>query len=104
MQTFMDILPPMDMVSEKARELGEIIQGQGSETGVMVFKPKRISDIGMWRYAASITIKNRYENIKKTLAAIQNSSSLFCIEHLSIKKEGPAGQVEMKLVIATYCR
>ncbi|MFZ5573107.1 MAG: hypothetical protein ACOZF0_22120 [Thermodesulfobacteriota bacterium] len=104
LRAFADTLPSMAVVSEKARELGEIIRNQGVDAGAMMFKPKRVEGLGLWRYEASITITNQYETIKKLLAAIQNSPSLFCIEHLSIKKEIRTGLVELKLAIATYCR
>lgn len=104
LQTFKAALPTMDLVSEKARELCELIDAQGSYPGAVLFKPKWIKELGLWQYSTSFTIKNRYEKVKQILAAIQNSSSLFCIEHLSIQKGKEEDQVELKLVAATYCR
>ncbi len=104
LQAFETALPTMDSVSEKARELSEIIAAKDSYPGVMLFKPKWIKELGLWQYSTLLTITNRYENIKQILAGIQNSPSLFCIEQLSIQKGTDEDQIELKFVAATYCR
>lgn len=103
-KTFMDSLPRMTNLSDKARELSYILKKKDINTGRIIFTPDRKKELPLWKYSTSISIFGTYQGMKNILADIQGSPSLFCIEHLSFSKGSGQDQVNMKLKVATYCR
>ncbi len=104
LKAFMDSLPAMANISDKARELSYILKKKDMNMGRITFKPERRDVISLWRYSTTISAIGSYESIKRVLADIQGSPSLFCIEHLSLMRIAEQNLVNMKLRVATYCR
>jgi len=103
-KTFMDSLPRMTNLSDKARELSYILKKKDITTGRIQFTPDFQEKLSLWKYSTSLSISGTYQGMKGVLADIQGSPSLFCIEHLSLARGGGRDQINMKVKIATYCR
>lgn len=101
---FQQKLPVMSEVSDTARELRYLLEKERVDVGAMTFKPEWVKELDLWRYTTAVTISGPYENVRKALAHIQNAPNLFCVESFSMKQGSGDGRVELRLVIATYCR
>ncbi len=97
-------LPPMVKVSDMISELGSMLEKNGSSSKGIRFKPDWLGVLELWRYSASISVRNQYSEIKKILADIQNSPNLYSIEHLTLNRANDENLVDMKMKIAIYCR
>ncbi|MFH2066784.1 MAG: hypothetical protein ABIK15_16415 [Pseudomonadota bacterium] len=104
LETFRESLPGMSNLSDKARELLQFLLKNRVTSGKIVFTPDRKEGLSLWKYSTTLSVYGTYEDIKGLLSDIQESPSLFCVEHLSLAKEAKQGQVNMGLRIATYCR
>ena len=103
-QVFIDKLPPVTMVTLGIKDLIRIISRYESSNNKLLFNPKKVDQLELWRYSTEFTITDGYENIRKLLAEIQNAPHLFCIEKLSMVKSASEGKVDLTLGITMYSR
>ena len=103
-EQFLDKLLPVSMVTFGIKDLIRIIGQYESSNKKLLFKPKKVDQLELWRYSTEITITDRYDNIRKLLAEIQNSPHLFCIEKLLMVNSTSEGKVDLTLGIAMYSR
>lgn len=103
-QEFIAKLPPVTMVTFVIKELIRIIDRYESTNTKLIFRPEKVDLLELWKYSTEITITDKYENIRKLLAEIQNSPNLFCIEKLSMIQSKKEGNVDLTLGITTYSR
>jgi len=104
LETFLETLPPMSNLSDKARELRSILHNHRIGSGKIQFAPDRKEGLSLWKYATTLSAHGTYADIKGFLADMARSPSLFCIEHFTLAKGSKQGQVNMGLRVATYCR
>ena len=80
-----------------------ILERNGMQSEGVRLNPQEIDDLFVLKYGAEITAIGSYPEIKKLLADIQNSPTLFCIEKLSLAyQSGVRHQVKMNLTLTTY--
>lgn len=103
-QEFIGKLPPVTMVTLGIKDLIRIISRYESSNNKLLFNPKKVDQLELWRYSTEITITDGYENIRKLLAEIQNAPHLFCIDKLSMAKSASEGKVDLTLGITMYSR
>lgn len=104
LETFLRSLPEMADLSDRATEISSFFNKNGMTSGKIHFTPDRKEGLSLWKYSTSLSVSGTYEGMKGLLADIHGSSSLFCIEHLSLEKGSEKDQVDMRFKIATYCR
>lgn len=104
LETFLQALPRMPNISDKARELRSLLNDNHISSGEIRFSTGREDALSLWKYSTTLSISGTYPDMKRFLAAIQGSASLFAIEHLSFERRESAGTVSAGLRIATYCR
>jgi Tfp pilus assembly protein PilO len=104
LEAFLGSLPEMADLSNKATEISSFFNKNGMTSGKIQFAPDRKEELSLWKYSTSLSVSGTYEGMKGLLADIHGSPSLFCIEHLSLKKGSEKDQVDMRLKISTCCR
>lgn len=104
LETFLQALPRMTNISDKARELRSFLSENRIASGEIRFNTGREEGLSVWKYSTTLSISGTYPDIKQFLADIQESPSLFAIEHLSFQRKAPTGVVSAGIRIATYCR
>ncbi|MBA4367837.1 MAG: hypothetical protein C0403_09390 [Desulfobacterium sp.] len=104
LEAFLGSLPEMADLSDKATEISSFFNKNGMTSGKIQFTPDRKEELSLWKYSTSLSVSGTYEGMKGLLADIHGSPSLFCIEHLSLKKGSEKDQVDMRLKISTCCR
>lgn len=102
--SFREKLPPMALVSGRIKEIDDIIQEHAVKSGELRFTQEWMKGMDLWRYSSELSAQGSYPEIKKLLARIQNSTSFFCIEKLSLAGMEGQGDVDLTLRLATYCR
>jgi Tfp pilus assembly protein PilO len=104
LEAFLGSLPEMAELSGKATEISSFFKKNNMTSGKIQFTPDRKDALSLWKYSTSLSVSGPYEGMKGLLADIHGSPSLFCIEHLSLKKGSEPDQVDMRLKISTCCR
>jgi Tfp pilus assembly protein PilO len=103
LKVFKDKLPPKEKFVERVREIHDLLRQNGLRMQRITFKPEQAGPMKLWRYASSFSVQGKYSQLKAFIAALQNSPSLFCLDHLSFKRVSrPPGTVDMKLEMSTY--
>jgi|WetSurMetagenome_2_1015567.scaffolds.fasta_scaffold30150_4 type IV pilus assembly protein PilO len=103
-ELFKEKLPEKKDFAETASELFAILKKHRLDVGQSIYKPEAVDVKGLYKYSTSLNIKGSYPVLKRVLADIQESRTLFCIENLSISTGQVDSTVEMKLKIAAYFR
>jgi len=102
---FKSQLLPKATFADRVRELYDVLQKQNLSVSKMTYKPEKVERLNLWKYTTSFVVSGEYERLKGLIADVQNSSSLFCIEDLSIsRKAKDKEQLDLRLKIATYFR
>lgn len=104
LEAFLQALPRMTNISDKAREIRSLLADNHIASGEIRFSTEREKTVPLWKYSTTLSISGTYPDMKQLLADIQGSPSLLAIEHLSFQRNGSAGRVSAGLRIATYCR
>ena len=102
LKKFVDMLPPVVTVADKARELNAVLDKHHFSINKMTFRPDKTSTFSLWKYTTSFTVTGSYSQLKNLLADIQNLRGLFCIENLILSRQKDNDRVDMTLSIATY--
>ena len=104
LKKFVDMLPPVVTVADKARELNAVLGKHNFSVNKMTFRPDKTSTFSLWKYTTSFTVTGKYSELKDLLADIQNLRGLFCIENLTLNRPKDSEHIDMTLSIATYFR
>ncbi len=103
LKVFKDKLSPKEKFVERVREIHDLLHRNGLQMQRLTFKPEQAGPMKLWKYTSSFSVQGKYSQLKPFIAALQNSPSLFCLEHLSFKRVSRSpGTVDMKLEISTY--
>ncbi len=98
-------LPPKEKFVELVKELNELLQQHGLDANQMAFRPEEVAPMKLWKYTSKFDVSGRYEQLKGFIADLQNSSSLFSLDNLSLFNRSNDGErVDMTLQISTYFR
>jgi hypothetical protein len=102
-ETFRKIVGNSNQFSQRISDLHTILQRQDISQSKMIFEPSSVDQLELLKYTTSFTVSGSYQSLRRLLADIQNSSSLHCIESISLSSKTPdADDVTMALKIATY--
>ena len=106
LQTFRRLLPEEKEMETVAGELREIIGGNGLTAEAEIrFKAEGIVDLLLLKYGMTLSLSGTYEQVKRTLADIQNSPRLFSIEKISLAAGTRDGrEATLSLTLTTYFR
>ena len=71
LKKFVDMLPPVVTVADKARELDAVMDRHNFSVNKMTFRPDKTSTFSLWKYTTSFTVTGSYSELKNLLADIQ---------------------------------
>ena len=104
LETFLEALPRMPNISDRARELRSMLHNNQIVSNEIRFSTGREEALSLWKYSTTLSLSGTYPDMKRFLADIHGSPGLFAIEHLSFERRESPGMVNAGLRIATYCR
>ncbi|RLB15670.1 MAG: hypothetical protein DRN37_05235 [Thermoplasmata archaeon] len=103
LRLFMGKVPPKERFVERVREIHELLQHNGLQMKGLTFKPEQAGPMKLWKYTSSFSVRGRFSQLKSFIADIQNSKSIFCLDHVSFKQvPNSRGLVDLGLEVSTY--
>ncbi len=104
-QRFVDQLPDRSGLARQAGELDALLRRHGLPSGAIVLSPEKSEWPNLAKYSATLDASGSYATVRAFLAELQNSPQLFCIQHLSLKRQSERGKgVSLQLGLALYMR
>jgi hypothetical protein len=103
---FVDLLPDKLLIPNVIQEILELLARSKLPRVNMTFTPESADFPGLMRYTTSFSVNGGYPMLRKFLADLQNSKTLFCIEGLSLANQSgdDRGPVSLNLKLALYLR
>lgn len=103
LKLFKGRLPSKEKFVERVREIHQLLQRHGLQMQRLTFKPERVGPMELWKYTSSLRVRGRFSQLKPFIADLQNSKSLFCLDHVSFKRVSKSrGLVDLNLEVSTY--